>query len=206
MQDSTKTTPPILLVLSGPSGVGKDTVLSRMKDLEKGYHFTTTMTTREKRIGEVDGEDYIFLTKKKFEETLANGGFIEWALVYGNLYGVPRKQVVRALSDGVSVIVKIDVQGARTLKKIAPEAIFVFLAPPSMASLEKRLRERETESPEALGARLAIAQSEMEESRWFDHIVVNEENASEGAVEKIRRIAFEKRLSNKVTNYFSGPS
>lgn len=176
-----------------------------MKELERGYHFTTTMTTREKRVGEVDGKDYIFLSKKTFEETLENGGFLEWARVYGNLYGVPRKQVSRALSNGVDVIVKIDVQGARTLKKIAPKAIFIFLAPPSMASLEKRLRERRTESHEALTARLATVQLEMEEAAWFDYVVINEEDAFEDAVEEICQIASKKRLSNKITNYFSNP-
>ena len=194
---------PIILVLSGPSGVGKDAVLSRMRELHKDFHFIVTATTRMKRQGETEGKDYIFLTRRSFEKIVESGGFLEWAEVYGNLYGVPKEQVTKALSSGLNVVIKIDVQGARTLKRIAPEALFLFLAPPSMESLSSRLRQRMTESPEAFAVRFSTAKNEMKESIWFDHIIVNEDGNIDSAVEKLRGIATTTRNANVLVDYFS---
>ena len=194
---------PIILIISGPSGVGKDAVLSRMRELHKDFHFLVTATTRMKRQGETEGKDYIFLNKLSFEKIVEAGGFLEWAEVYGNLYGVPKEQVNQALASGLNVVIKIDVQGARTLKRIAPEALFLFLAPPSMESLSSRLRQRMTESTEAFAIRFSTAKNEMKESIWFDHTIVNEDGNIDSAVEKLRGIATTTRNANVLVDYFS---
>ena len=194
---------PIILIISGPSGVGKDAVLSRMRELHKDFHFIVTATTRMKRQGETEGKDYLFLSKPSFEKILEAGGFLEWAEVYGNLYGVPKEQVNQALASGLNVVIKIDVQGARTLKRIAPEALFLFLAPPSMESLSSRLRQRMTESTEAFAIRFSTAKNEMKESIWFDHTIVNEDGNIDSTVEKLREIATSTRNANVLTDYFS---
>ena len=136
----------LLVVLSGPSGVGKDAVLSRMREGAVPYHFTVTATTRAQRPGERDGVDYIFLTSDQFDRMVEQDGFLEWAHVYGNRYGVPKDQVRKALEQGKDVLLKADVQGAATLKRLAPEAVFIFLVAPSLEELERRLRDRKTES------------------------------------------------------------
>ena len=178
--------PPILLILSGPSGVGKDAVLSRMRDLGEPYHFTVTATTRTQRNGETDGKDYIFVSQAEFKTQMEQDGFLEWAEVYGNYYGVPRDQVKTALQRGKDVIVKIDVQGAKTIKELAPNALYIFLAPPNMEQLEKRLTARMTESSGSLKIRLETATKEMKSATWFDHVVINHENQLDLAVAEIQ--------------------
>ena len=178
-----------LFVLSGPSGVGKDAVLSRMKELHAdGRHFTITATTRAIRPGETDGVDYIFLTKDHFQRMIAEDGLLEWAEVHGNLYGVPKKQVTDALESGLDVIMKIDVQGAATVRRIAPEAILIFLAPPDMKTLETRLRLRNTESKADFALRLETAKSEIQKSCDFDHVVTNHTDALDQAAAQIDQI------------------
>lgn len=184
---------PILLILSGPSGVGKDAVLSRMRELKEPYHYTVTSTTRSKRDGETEGKDYIFISQNEFKKQIELGGFLEWAEVYGNYYGVPRDQVKSALKTGSDVIIKIDVQGAQTIKKLAPMALYIFLAPPDTDQLEKRLTERMTESPESLTLRLKTAAEEMKSANWFDHIVINHENQLDSAVSEIQNIVKDAR-------------
>jgi len=184
---------PILLILSGPSGVGKDAVLSRMRELKEPYHYTVTSTTRSKRDGETEGKDYIFISQNEFKKQIELGGFLEWAKVYGNYYGVPRDQVKSALKTGSDVIIKIDVQGAQTIKKLAPMALYIFLAPPDTDQLEKRLTERMTESPESLTLRLKTAAEEMKSASWFDHIVINHENQLDSAVSEIQNIVKDAR-------------
>ena len=183
----------LLIVLSGPSGVGKDAVLSRMRELGKQYYFTVTATTRSRRPTERDGVDYIFLTPETFRGMVDRGEFMEWAEVYGNLYGVPRAQVVDALTLGRDVIVKPDVQGAASIKKLAPEAVFIFLGPPSMEELGERLRQRMSESPDALAVRLKTAESEMREATEFDHVVINRQGRLDEAIEEIEEIAARER-------------
>ena len=191
------TTKPILIVLSGPSGVGKDAVLARMKALTPDFHYTVTATTRPKREEEVEGDDYIFLNEKDFTERLNKNEFLEFAKVYGNFYGVPKHQVNKALGSGIDVVIKIDVQGAKTIKHHAPDGLFIFLTPPNMKSLENRLRLRMTESEKELNLRLSTANSEMQESSWFDLVIENPDDDLDFAVNGIvQAVKKEKRKNN----------
>lgn len=178
-----------LFVLSGPSGVGKDAVLSRMRELGRDFHFPVTATTRAIRRGERDGVDYIFTSREEFRRLIAEDGLLEWAEVYGNLYGVPRTQVTDALESGRNVMLKIDVQGAATIRRVYPESVLVFLAPPNMESLDSRLRKRGTEQDEALRIKLETAREEMNAATWFDYRVVNHDGMIDDAVYQIDRIA-----------------
>lgn len=168
---------PLLIIVSGPSGVGKDAALRRMRELKFPFHFVVTCTTRPKRPDEVDGVDYHFLTPKQFAEMKARGEFLEHAVVYGYDYGNSKSEVRQALARGQDVIMRIDVQGAATIKRLVPEAVFVFLMPPSMQSLEARLRKRRTEPEEYLNIRLHAARLEMNEVDKFDYVIVNEDDA-----------------------------
>ena len=179
---------PLLLVLSGPSGVGKDLLLTRLRESGRPYHFTVTATTRPKRDEELDGIDYHFTTEGRFKQMIAGDELLEWAQVYGNYYGVPKRQVTEALARGKDVILKIDVQGAATVRRIAPEALFIFLAPPSEAELERRLRGRRTESEEALATRLDKARQELLEADNFDYTVVHETDSTDQAALEIEDI------------------
>ena len=179
---------PLLLVLSGPSGVGKDLLLTRLRESGRPYHFTVTATTRPKRDEELDGIDYHFTTERRFKQMIAGDELLEWALVYGNYYGVPKRQVTEALARGNDVILKIDVQGAATVRQIAPEALFIFLAPPSEAELERRLRGRRTESETALATRLDKARQELLEADNFDYTVVHETDSTDQAALEIEDI------------------
>ncbi len=177
-----------LFVLSGPSGVGKDAALVRLKELGRPYHFTVTATTRPKRPGEVDGVDYIFLTRDRFEEMVDTGGFLEWSEVYGNLYGVPSSQVTGALALGRSVILKIDVQGAATIRALYPDSTLIFLEAPDFDSLESRLSARDTETASSLRLKLKTVRAEMECVDEFDHRVTNRDGHLDEAVHSIDRI------------------
>lgn len=187
---------PLLLVLSGPSGVGKDLLLSRLREAGRPYHFTVTATTRPKRGGERDGVDYHFVSKERFEAMIANNELLEWAMVFDNYYGVPRAQVMDALRRGQDVILKIDVQGAATVREIAPDALFIFLAPPSEAELERRLRGRSSESAEALAARIEQARHELQEAAKFDYAVVHHTDATDEAALRIEDIIRRERRRN----------
>lgn len=169
--------PPLLIVVSGPSGVGKDAALRRMNDLKCPFHFLVTNTTRPKRPEEVDDVDYHFIDTEKFSQMLARNEFLEHAVVYGFNYGNSREEVRHALARGQDVIMRIDVQGAATIKRIAPDAVFIILLPPSMQALEARLRKRRTEPEEYLRIRLHAAQLEMNEIEKFDYAIINEDDA-----------------------------
>jgi guanylate kinase len=185
---------PLLIVLSGPSGVGKDAVLSRMKHAGALYKFVVTITTRPQRPTETNFVDYQFMNIDEFQEMIQKGKFLEWAEVYGNFYGVPKKPVEKALSEGRDVIVKVDVQGAATIKKAIPDAIFIFLMPPSTDELIRRLEKRHTESAANLRRRLAVAKNEMDQLPMFDHVIVNESDGLDDTVAKIETIiTFEKK-------------
>ena len=184
---------PILVVLSGPSGVGKDAVLARMREGAVPYHFTVTATTRAQRPGERDGVDYIFLTPPQFDQMVEQDGFLEWAHVYGNRYGVPKEQVRKALDQGKDVLLKADVQGAATMKRLAPEAVFIFLVAPSLEELERRLQDRKTESTTDVNLRLRTARAEMGHQPMFDYVVVNRDNALDDAVAEIEAIIAKER-------------
>ena len=179
---------PLMMVVSGPSGVGKDAVLTRLRERQYPVHIVVTATTRAMRPTERDGVDYVFLDEATFERKVADDGFLEWAVVYGNRYGVPKDQVSDALASGVDVIIKSDVQGAETMKRLNPEAVFVFVAPPSMEELERRLRDRRSEATGDLERRLETARQEMERLPMFDYVVVNENGAIDEAAEALEAI------------------
>lgn len=175
-------------MLSGPSGVGKDAVLARMKRKALPLHYTVTATTRPQREGERDGVDYHFLSAERFQQMVERGEMLEWAKVYGHWYGVPREQVKEALGRGLDVIIKADVQGAATIKKACPQAILVFLTPHSMEELEERLRKRKTESTIDLGLRIKTAYQEMKRLPMFEYVVVNRQDEIDLAVAQIEAI------------------
>ena len=179
---------PLVVVISGPSGVGKDTLLERMSEMGFDYHFTVTATTRAPRPGEICGVNHFFLTPDRFLEMVDNSELLEWARVFGNFYGVPKEQVRQALAKGTHVLIRVDVQGARRLRTIVPEAVFIFVAPPSTESLRVRLLERGVNSAEDMDTRLRAADVEIREASMFDHIVVNEDNKQDEAVVKVREI------------------
>ena len=179
---------PLLVVISGPSGVGKDAILERMRRLERPWHYVVTATTRPPRPGERDGEEYIFLDTARFEEMVTQDRFLEHAEVYGHWYGVPREQVEEALRSGRDVIAKTDVQGARTLRAAVPNATLLFIAPPSMEELEARLRGRKTDRATDLQRRLKTAREEMERQGEFDHVIVNHNGRLDETVAAIERI------------------
>ncbi|MDV2988663.1 MAG: guanylate kinase [Dehalogenimonas sp.] len=177
-----------MVVLSGPSGVGKDAVLARMKHQGLSLDYITTATTRPIRPKEIEGRDYYFYKKEDFRALIDQDELLEWAEVYGNYYGVPKAPVRESLKNGRDVMVKVDVQGAASIKRMAPEAIFIFLLPPSLEELNKRLSHRLTESPETLKRRLDTAPKELAELQMFDYFVVNEEGRIDQAVDTISAI------------------
>ncbi|KTB47748.1 guanylate kinase [Dehalogenimonas alkenigignens] len=180
---------PVLIVLSGPSGVGKDAVLERMKERQlPGVKYVTTVTTRAQRPREIEGRDYHFFSQPEFKKLIEANELLEWAEVYGNFYGVPKAAVREALKAGHDVVVKVDVQGAASIKKITPGAVFIFLLPPSLKDLEARLSRRLTESPAALKRRLETAPHELEQLSMFDYFVVNHEGRIDQAVDCIAAI------------------
>jgi guanylate kinase len=179
---------PLLIVLSGLSGVGKDSVLNRLRQSNYPPEFIVTVTTRTPRTNEIDGIHYRFVTNTEFQKMIDGNELLEWANVYGNLYGIPREPVKQALDSGKDVIIKTDVQGVATVKKILPQAIFIFLATPSMEELESRLKLRHTETPSDLDLRLKTAQEELEKLPLFDYIVFNRRGEINRAVADIEAI------------------
>ncbi len=180
---------PLLVVLSGPSGVGKDSVLSRMKDRGLPYHFTVTATTRPRReVNPADHQFLEFLSEEAFNELLAKDGLLEHAQVYGHRYGVPKAPVQEALERGQDVVVRVDVQGAASIKKLASAAVLIFLLPPSPEDLEARLRARGLDDPHEIRRRLEKTSWEMAQISGFDYAVVNEQNRLEEAVDQVLAI------------------
>jgi len=175
-------------VLSGPSGVGKDAVVAGMKRLGRPLHYAVTATSRPRRQRERDGIDYHFVSPQKFQDMVEAGELLEWAQVYGNYYGVPRQEVEHPLKDGRDVIVKVDVQGAATIKGIVPQALLIFLAPPSMEELVARLSQRKSESSIHLKRRIETAHEEMKQLPSFDYLVVNHRDRVHEAVAEIDAI------------------
>jgi guanylate kinase len=180
--------PPLLLVVSGPSGVGKDSVIQRMKDLEFPLHFVVTATTRPPRPDEVHGVNYYFIDQQKYDELLRSDGFLEHAQVYGYQYGIPKAHVREALDSGQDAIMRVDVQGAATVHRLIPDAIMIFLLPGSEDELVERLRRRKTESPQALQRRIDTIHSELQCIPDFDYVVVNSDGKLDQAVEAIAAI------------------
>jgi guanylate kinase len=179
---------PLLIVISGPSGVGKDATLQRMQDLGLPFHFVITATTRPRRENEVHGQDYFFVSYSEFADMMEQGELLEHAVVYGDYKGIPKQQVREALSSGKDVIMRIDVQGASTIRRLVPEAVTIFLTAISEEELVDRLRERKTEEAGQLKIRIATAREEMKRIHEFDYVVVNREGCLDEAVEQIRCI------------------
>jgi guanylate kinase len=163
-----------LFVVSGPSGVGKGTVVKHLRERHPELLLCVSVTTRLPRPDERDGVDYLFVTAERFDEMVGGGELLEWAHVVGHRSGTPAAPVEQALSEGRDVVLEIDVQGARQVRRRVPDAVLIFLAPPSMEELERRLRSRGTEDEERLALRLATARHEMAERSWFDNVVVND--------------------------------
>jgi guanylate kinase len=179
---------PLLIVLSGLSGVGKDTVLNRLRQSEHPLEFIITLTTRSLRPGERDGIHYHFVKESEFKEMIDAGKLLEYASVYGHYYGVPLDPLRQALGNEKDSVIKVDVQGAATIKKIVPEAVFIFLAASSMEELSSRLQQRSTESPSDLNLRLETAAAELEKLPLFDYIVLNRRGEVNRAVADIEAI------------------
>ncbi len=176
---------PLLIVISGPSGVGKDSVLTRMKETGRPFHFVVTANTRARRPGEIEGKDYHFVSMGEFAEMIEKGELLEYAIVYGDYKGIPKQQVRDALASGKDVIMRIDVQGAMTIRRLVPEAVLIFLLAGSEAELENRLRARETETPDSLKLRMATAREELKRIEEFDYVVINREGALGEAVNAV---------------------
>jgi guanylate kinase len=166
---------PLLIVISGPSGVGKDTVIQRMKERNLPFHFVVTATTRLPRTNEVNGRDYFFYSHDEFAEMIEKGELLEYAIVYNDYKGIPKAQVRDALSSGKDVIMRLDVQGAATIRRLYPDALMIFLTVQDEEDMVNRLQERKTETPEGLKLRIATARQEMTHVDSFDYVVVNRE-------------------------------
>ena len=178
----------LLIVVSGLSGAGKDAVLARMKESGYPLEYIVTVTTRPRRAREKDNVDYHFISEERFQEMIKNKELFEWAQVYGNWYGVPSEPVKQALKRGQDVLVKVDIQGASTIKKAVPQAVAIFLVPPSMEELDTRLKQRHTESSFDLNLRLKTAEEELKQLSIFDYVVVNRQNKIDAAVSDIEAI------------------
>ena len=165
----------MLLVLSGPSGVGKGTVSKALRSQTPDLWFSVSWTTRARRPDEVDGVDYVFVTHEQFEAEIATDGFFEWFEVFGDLKGTPRRPVEEHLAAGEDVLLEIDVQGALKVKRLVPSAVLIFLMPPSLADLRDRLQARGTETETEVARRLSEADREMAQASEFDHVVVNDD-------------------------------
>ncbi len=179
---------PLLIVISGPSGAGKDTIMQRMKERGMPFHFVVTATTRPRRENEIHGRDYFFVSKEEFARMIDEDELIEYAIVYGDYKGIPKQQVREALASGQDVVMRIDVQGAETVRKLAPNAIMIFMTVDNEQELERRLRERKTENAEELALRIATARKELQRVDAFDYIVVNADDHQDEAVDTIQAI------------------
>ncbi|MCS7191975.1 MAG: guanylate kinase [Armatimonadetes bacterium] len=164
-----------LFVISGPSGVGKGTLVAQVMKKLPNLKRAVTYTTRQPRQGEISGKDYYFVTREEFERLKQEGAFLEWAEVYGNFYGSPKREVEEILSKGHNVLLVLDVQGALTVKQEIPEALLIFIAPPSLDELRRRIKARGTNPPEDIERRMAKARWEMEQASKFDYILLNDD-------------------------------
>ncbi len=164
-----------LIVITGPSGVGKGSLVKQFLKLHPETWLSVSATTRAPRQGEVDGKHYFFVKQEKFEELVRNSGFLEWAKFAGNYYGTPRKQVQQKLESGRSVLLEIEVEGARQIRKSFPKALLIFLAPPSFEELERRIRGRGTDSESEIKQRLSRAKEELQSQQEFDAVVINDD-------------------------------
>jgi guanylate kinase len=175
-------------VLSAPSGTGKDTVIKTLKEQGLDFYVVSSITTRRPRQGESEGKPYHFVDQETFNRLVENDELLEYANVHGNWYGQPRKPIRDNLQARRDVLLKIDVQGAATVRRKVPEAVFIFLVPESVQELAQRLDARKTETQEERQRRLADAQVELAEKDWYDYIILNRQGHVEEAVERLRAI------------------
>jgi guanylate kinase len=179
---------PILVVISGPSGVGKDMTIARLKELGYPFHFVVTATTRPQRSTEINGVDYIFVSTSEFAEMIEQGELLEYAVVYGDYKGIPKAQVRQALASGKDVIMRIDVQGAATIRRLVPEAVLIYISAESEEALVHRLRQRKTEPEDQLKMRIATARQELKRLDLFDYVVINADDKLDETCRKIAAI------------------
>ncbi len=179
---------PLLIVISGPSGAGKDTVMQRMQERGLPFHFVVTATTRPKRENETHGKDYFFVTKDEFARMIDEDELIEHAIVYGDYKGIPKQQVREALASGKDVVMRVDVQGAESVRKMAPEVLLIFITTDSEAELVHRLETRKTETADSLAIRIATARKELKRVEAFDYVIVNRDFQLDVTVDSIRSI------------------
>jgi guanylate kinase len=179
--------PPLLIVISGPAGVGKDALLDRLKEIGPPLHFVVTATDRPLRPDEIQGVDYHFLSTEEFLRMKEEGELLEHAVVYGQHKGIPKQPVREALAAGTDVIMRVDVQGAATIREKAPEAVLIFLTA-SRAELEQRLRERGADSEEQIACRLEKVREEMACIEQFDYVVVNHQNQLDRTLAQVMAI------------------
>jgi guanylate kinase len=176
---------PLLLVISGPSGVGKDVTIQSLKDHGYPFYFVVTATSRPQRKGEVHGRDYFFVSKEEFETMIEQNDLLEYALVYDQYKGIPKDQIRKALDSDLDVIVRVDVQGAATVRRLIPGAVLIFLMPESDEELVNRLEARSSESPEHLRRRVEMARQEIQQIEQFDYVIVNRHGCLEDTVERL---------------------
>ena len=193
---------PLLIVISGPSGVGKDSVIEEMKSRGLPFHFVITATNRDPRPGEVDGVDYFFLSHDEFAQMINEGELLEYALVYQDYKGIPKSQVREALASGKNVIMRIDVQGAETVRNLVKDALMIFLTPQNEEELINRLKNRNTETEESLELRIATTRQEYKKVDLFDYVVVNKDDCLDETVDTIEAIieAEQHRVHQRVVN------
>jgi guanylate kinase len=193
---------PLLIVISGPSGVGKDSVVTAMQARGLPFHFVVTATTRPPRNGEVNGVDYFFISKGEFAEMIEADELLEYAFVYNDYKGIPKSQVRQALGSGKDVVMRLDVQGAATIRELSPEALLIFLTTDTEEDLVERLQARKTESPSELKLRIATARKELGRVDEFDYVVVNRDDQIDKTVDSIEAIihAEHQRVKHRKVN------
>lgn len=179
---------PLLVVISGPSGVGKDSVVQGLKKRGLPVHFVVTATTRPRRESEVEGQDYFFVSKDEFARMIEQEELIEYAIVYSDYKGIPKQQVREALASGMDVVMRLDVQGAATVRKLAPEAVLIFLTTQSEEELVDRLKSRKTDTSEDLSLRIATARQELKRAEEFDYLIVNADGCLDKTVDTVEAI------------------
>lgn len=180
--------PPLLIVISGPSGSGKDAVVDRMQEQGLEFYFVVTATTRAPRPSEKNGVDYWFVSQDEFARMIETGELIEYAVVYGDYKGVPRKEVRKGLASGQDVVMRVDVQGAETVRRIAPDALLIFITTDSEEELVARLQSRSTETPDGMALRVATAHQELKKAGSFDYVIVNHDHELDHTVEVVRAV------------------